>query len=52
MSMWKQHYFFKLDGGESKSCIAVDAYEIFLYNTDVSYLLLSEMRHMAMLCLN
>ena len=32
-------------------CVKVDAYEI-IYNTDVSYLPLSEMGHMAMLRLN
>ena len=30
----------------------VDAYEILIYNTDVSYLPLSEMGHKAMLHLN
>ena len=35
-----------------KCCVKVDAYEIFIYNTDVSYLLVSETDHVAMLHLN
>ena len=44
-------YFFLLNDSESK-CVKVVAYEIFIYDTDVSYLPLSEMGHMAMLHLN
>ena len=29
--------FIKTDGAESKCCVKVDSYEIFVYNTDVSY---------------
>ena len=37
---------------ESECRVKVDAYEIFIYYTDVSYLLSSEMGHIAMLHLN
>ena len=37
--------FMELDGGESKWCVKVDAYEIFIYP-------LGEMSHIAMLHLN
>ena len=61
MSMWWQHSneinketkkIIDLDGSESRRCVKVDAYEILIYNTDVSYLPLSEMGHIAMLHLN
>ena len=39
----------EFDSSESKCCVNVDAYEIFIYNTDVGYLPLSEMSHVAML---
>ena len=50
--MNKKTNFIELDGSESKCGVKVDAYEIFTYNTDVSYLPLSEMGHVAMLLLN
>ena len=43
--------FIELDGSESKGYIKVDAYEMLIYNTDVSYLPLSEMGHETMLYL-
>ena len=39
-------------GNEFKRCVKVYAYEVSTYNTDVSYLLLSDMGHMEMLHLN
>ena len=42
----------ELDGNKSKCCMKVDAYEILIYHTDISYLPLSEMGHMVMLHLN
>ena len=42
----------ELDSSESKRCVKVDAYQMLIYNTDVSYLLFSKMGHMAMLLLN
>ena len=39
----------EFERSESKCCVKVDAYEMFTYNTDVGYLLVSEMGHMAML---
>ena len=35
-----------------KCCMKVDAYEILIYHTDISYLPLSKMGHMVMLHLN
>ena len=40
------------DSSESKCCVKVDAYEIFIYNTYVGYLPVSEIGHVAMLHLN
>ena len=39
----------EFDSSESKCSVNVDAYEIFTYNTNVDYLPLSEMGHVAML---
>ena len=44
--------FIELDDSDSKRCVKVDGYEILTYNTDVSYLPLTEMGHIAMLPLN
>ena len=44
--------FIELDDSDSKRCVKVDGYEILIYNTDVSYLPLTEMGHIAMLRLN
>ena len=35
--------FIELDDSDSKRCVKVDGYEILIYNTDVSYLPLTEM---------
>ena len=40
------------DSSESKCCVKVDAYEVFIYNTNVGYLPMSEIGHVAMLHLN
>ena len=37
--MKKHINFIELDGNESMCRVKVDTYEIFIYNTDVSYLL-------------
>lgn len=39
--------FIELDRSESKFCVKVDAYELFIYNSDASYFPLSERGHMA-----
>ena len=39
-----------IDSSEFECCVKVNAYEIFIYNTDVrGYLPVSEMGHVAML---
>ena len=42
----------EFDNSESKCCVKVDAYEVFIYNTNVGYLPVSEIGHVAMLLLN
>ena len=47
--LWNTHTI-EFDSSESECCVKVNAYEIFIYNTDVrGYLPVSEMGHVAML---